>query len=66
MAAQLEVLDLAGRVVDVILVSNSCGSGEAVWNLECGDGSEAPSGVYVVRLSTGTGEAATRRIVVMR
>lgn len=62
----VEVLDLAGRVVDVILVSTSGGSGEAVWNLSCGDGSEAPSGVYVVRLSTGTGEAATRRIVVMR
>jgi hypothetical protein len=62
---RVEVRDLAGRLVDVIL-SSSEGSGRATWDLTDEGGSQVPAGVYLLRLSTQTGGSAVRRIVVVR
>ena len=61
----IQVMDLAGRVVEVIL-SSTGGTGEATWDLTQADGSAVPSGVYVLRLSTRSGDSLCRRLVVVR
>jgi len=61
----IRVMDLAGRVVKVLL-SGASGAGTVAWDLTAVDGSPVPSGIYLVDLSTDAGCHDSRRVVVVR
>ena len=59
--ARLSILDIAGREVAVLADGvTRPGRYQAVWSGETGPGSQAPAGVYLVRLSA-PGKQLTRR-----
>jgi len=64
--ARIEVYDVAGRVVSVLL-DEECEAGEhsVEWNGTDSRGSEVASGTYFVRMLTG-GSVAERKMVLMR
>jgi hypothetical protein len=59
--ARLEVLDVAGRVVDSRDVTDN---GSLERELELGHGGRLAQGIYFLRLRQGTSEARTRCVVV--
>lgn len=65
---RLEVLDLLGRTVDVLLAEPDAAAGprEAVWDGRDAAGREAPSGVYLFRLRGRGSVAALRRGTLLR
>ncbi len=64
-AFDLAIYDLAGRRTRTLAQGRArAGRGEARWDMRDARGGRAPSGVYLVRLSTG-GRALTRKVVVL-
>ncbi len=67
MAVDLNVYDLAGRLVGVLLKSDArpAGRNEVVWRGRDDHGRALPSGTYFYRLEAG-GQAVTRRMMLLK
>lgn len=64
--ARLEVVDLLGRVVDVLFDEvRPGGEGTAIWNGKDAGGRDVASGVYLVRLVSAR-ETVLQRVTLLR
>ena len=65
-ALELAIYDLAGRRVRVVTQGPArAGRSTALWDIRDARGARLPSGVYLVRLSSGA-QTRTRKVVVLR
>ena len=62
--ARVDVYDASGRIVTTLAAEDmAAGQHSLVWNLEDGNGSAIPSGVYHVRISTADWTGTTNLVV---
>jgi hypothetical protein len=63
--ARVDVFDITGRIVTTLTGEElAAGSHSLVWNLEDSSGSGVPSGLYHVRVSSGSFTSSTSMIVI--
>ncbi len=66
---ELAVYDVRGRLVRRLLderLEAGAHPGAAIWDGRDGQGREAPSGAYVLRLTDGAGAAVSRKVTLLR
>ncbi len=63
--ARVDVFDITGRIVTTLTRDElTSGSHSLLWNLEDSSGRIVPSGLYYVRVSSGSFTASTSMIVI--
>ncbi|MCD4701794.1 MAG: T9SS type A sorting domain-containing protein [Candidatus Aegiribacteria sp.] len=63
--ARVDIFDITGRIVTTLIRDElTAGSHNLVWNLEVSSGTLTPSGLYHVRVSSGSFTASTSMIVI--